>query len=68
MLQNQAQFIPDEATLESSAAVNANITKNVSTSEKEDRKLTRFNNDSIIESKKKKKKVTAVSSARGGNV
>lgn len=51
-----------------SASANANITKATSTTDKEEKRLTRFNNDSIIESKKKKKRVMEVSSARGGSV
>lgn len=49
-----------------SATVNADVKNNVETDDKADRKLTRFNADSIIESKKKKKKVQAISATSGG--
>lgn len=56
----------DETVLAASASTNVNINNSNMTDDKEDKRLTRFNNDSIIESKKKKKKVMAVSaSARG---
>lgn len=42
-------------------STNANINNTTQTDDKEDRKLARFNTDSMIESKKKKKKVQAVS-------
>ncbi len=68
-----ATDIPENITLDNiayaaSAAVNANITQSVSTSDKEEKRLTRFNNDSIIESKKKRNRVSAVSGARGSTV
>lgn len=53
--------------ISASATVNANTKDRVHTDDKADKKLTRFNNDSIIESKKKRKKVVAVSEAFGGS-
>ena len=48
------------------ASANTNTANSYESDDKVDRKLARFNNDSIIESKKKKKKVQGVSaSARG---
>lgn len=49
-----------------SATANANVKANILTDDKADRKLTRFNMDSIIESKKKQKKVLAISSTYTG--
>ena len=53
--------------ISASATVNANPKDRVHTDDKADKKLARFNNDSIIESKKKRKKVVAVSEAFGGS-
>lgn len=58
--------VPDTATSSASASTNANTTSSVETDDKVDRKLARFNNDSIIESKKKKKKVQGVSASSRG--
>ena len=52
--------------ISASATVNANPKDRIHTDDKADKKLARFNNDSIIESKKKRKKVVAVSEAFGG--
>ncbi len=63
----EAEDASEETTILAAAVTtNANINNSTSTDDKEDRKLSRFNMDSIIESKKKMKKVTAVSAARGG--
>lgn len=51
----------DSYTLGAAASTNARITNQVHTDDKADRKLTRFNNDSIIESRKKRRKVLGVS-------
>lgn len=56
----------DTNILAASASTNAGIVKNTTTDDKVERKLARFNNDSIIESRKKMKKVQAVSAASGG--
>lgn len=56
----------DETALAASASTNVNINNSKMTDEKEDKRLARFNNDSIIESKKKKKKVMAVSASSRG--
>ena len=48
-----------------SSNASANIVKTTNTDDKLTRKLSRFNNDSIIESRKKMKKVQAVSAASG---
>jgi hypothetical protein len=48
-----------------SVTTNANINDTTTTDDKADRKLSRFNTESIIESKKKKKKVQAVSASSG---
>ena len=56
----------DESLLAASVSTNGNITGNTETDDKADKKLTRFNSDSIIESKKKLRKVQAIkASARG---
>lgn len=57
--------LEDDTIIAASASTNANINNTTSTDDKEDRKLSRFNMDSIIESKKKKKKVTAILAASG---
>ncbi len=69
-LEQEQQNIPDteeeetdENVLAGSASANSNITNNTETDDKADRKLTRFNTDSMIESKKKRKKVMAVSAS-----
>ena len=51
----------DTNLVSASVSTNANINNTTQTDDKEDRKLARFNTDSMIESKKKKKKVQAVS-------
>lgn len=51
----------DTNVVSASVSTNANINNTTKTDDKEDRKLARFNTDSMIESKKKKKKVQAVS-------
>ena len=56
----------DTNVIAASASTNAGIVKNTTTDDKVERKLSRFNNDSIIESRKKMKKVQAVSAASGG--
>ena len=48
-----------------SSNASANIVNTTNTDDKLTRKLSRFNNDSIIESRKKMKKVQAVSAASG---
>ena len=50
----------DITSLSASASTNANLNDTTMTDDKADRKLSRFNIESIIESKKKKKKVQAV--------
>ncbi len=50
----------DETALANSATANVNIAATSETDDKADKKLTRFNTDSIIESKKKQKKVQAI--------
>lgn len=66
-IENQAHDENDDETIiaAASASTNASIVKNTNTEDKTERKLARFNNDSIIESRKKKKKVQAVSAASG---
>lgn len=60
------EFTDDATLLGAAATTSANIKSNVTTDDKADRKLSRFNMDSIIESKKKKKKVQAVSASPKG--
>lgn len=60
------EFTDDTTLLGAAATTSANIKSNVTTDDKADRKLSRFNMDSIIESKKKKKKVQAVSASSKG--
>lgn len=60
------EFTDDATLLGAAATTSANIKSNVTTDDKADRKLSRFNMDSIIESKKKKKKVQAVSASSKG--
>ena len=57
----------DDSNIIAAASSNAsaNIVKTTNTDDKLTRKLSRFNNDSIIESRKKIKKVQAVSAASG---
>ena len=57
----------DSNVTAASASINAsaNIVKSTNTDDKLARKLSRFNNDSIIESRKKMKKVQAVSASSG---
>lgn len=57
----------DDSNIIAAASSNAsaNIVKTNNTDDKLTRKLSRFNNDSIIESRKKMKKVQAVSAASG---
>lgn len=57
----------DDSNIMAAASSNAsaNIVKTTNTDDKLTRKLSRFNNDSIIESRKKMKKVQAVSAASG---
>lgn len=50
----------DISLVSASVSANANINNSTKTDDKEDRKLARFNTDSMIDSKKKKKKVQAV--------
>lgn len=50
----------DITAISASASTNANLNDTTTTDDKADRKLSRFNTESIIESKKKKKKVQAV--------
>lgn len=57
-----------DSLLIASASTNITVKDSVTTDDKTDKKLTRFNNDSAIESKKKSKKVTAISAATGGSV
>lgn len=57
----------DYVAVSASAGVNGNINKNAVTDDKLDRKLARFNNDSVIESKKKQRKVNAISASSGRN-
>jgi hypothetical protein len=52
--------------LGASATTNADVKSNTQTDDKADRKLSRFNMDSIIESKKKRKKVQGVSASSKG--
>ena len=57
----------NETTKAASATTNASINQAIESEDKADRKLARFNEESIIESRKKKKKVVAVSaSSRNG--
>lgn len=53
----------DESSRASSASLNTSVNNSVETDDKNDRKLTRFNNDSIIESKKRLRRVNAVSAS-----
>lgn len=62
----EEELAEDTNILAASASTNVNAAKDTVTDDKADRKLARFNNDSIIESKKKRKKVQAVSGAKGG--
>jgi len=59
----EEELSEDTNILAASASTNVNAAKDTITDDKADRKLARFNNDSIIESKKKRKKVQAVSAS-----
>lgn len=66
-IESEAKTYSEEITsISASASSNANTTDNTKTDDKEDRRLTRFNEDSMIESKKKRKKVMAVSASSKG--
>lgn len=60
------EYISSITQLSASATANANITESIFTDDKVDKKLSRFNTESMIESKKKMKKVQAVSASSGG--
>lgn len=60
------EFTNDPTLLGASATTNAEVKSNTQTDDKADRKLSRFNMDSIIESKKKRKKVQGVSASSKG--
>ncbi len=60
------EFTNDPTLLGASATTNADVKSNTQTDDKADRKLSRFNMDSIIESKKKRKKVQAISASSRG--
>lgn len=60
------EFTNDPTLLGASATTNADVKSNTQTDDKADRKLSRFNMDSIIESKKKRKKVQGVSASSKG--
>lgn len=60
------EFTDDPTLLGASATTNADVKSNTQTDDKADRKLSRFNMDSIIESKKKRKKVQGVSASSKG--
>ena len=56
----------DETLLAGSASTNVSLSATGETDDKADKKLTRFNTDSIIESKKKQKKVQAIKASSKG--
>lgn len=60
------EFTDDPTLLGASATTNADVKSNTQTDDKADRKLSRFNMDSIIESKKKRKKVQGISASSKG--
>jgi hypothetical protein len=60
------EFISEMTQLSASASTNINVNDITLTDDKADKKLSRFNTESIIESKKKMKKVQAVSASSGG--
>lgn len=60
------EFTDDPTLLGASVTTNADVKSNTQTDDKADRKLSRFNMDSIIESKKKRKKVQGVSASSKG--
>ena len=64
--QEENEFLASITQLSASASANANVIESTLTDDKADRKLSRFNTESIIESKKKMKKVQAVSASSGG--
>ena len=51
-------------TLQAAASTGVNIVSALDANDKSEKKLTRFNNDSIIESRKKARRVTAISEAQ----
>ena len=51
-------------TLQAAAATGVNIASALDANDKSEKKLTRFNNDSIIESRKKARRVTAITEAQ----
>ena len=60
------EFLSEISQISASASANINASDSILTDDKADRKLSRFNTESIIESKKKMKKVQAVSASSGG--
>ncbi|MCM1338062.1 MAG: hypothetical protein NC191_00135 [Muribaculaceae bacterium] len=65
--ENETQNATQEInSISASVSTNADISDYTSDSDKEDRRLSRFNEESIIESKKKRKKVLAVSASSKG--
>ncbi len=60
------EFLSEISQISASASANINAGESILTDDKADRKLSRFNTESIIESKKKMKKVQAVSASSGG--
>lgn len=60
------EFTDDPTLLGASATTNADVKSNTQTDDKADRKLSRFNMESIIESKKKRKKVQGISASSKG--
>ena len=53
-----------ETLIAAAASTGVNLASALDTTDKSEKKLTRFNNDSIIESRKKAKKVMAISAAQ----
>ena len=58
------EFLSSLTELSASASANANVVETALTDDKADRKLSRFNTESIIESKKKMKKVNKLISKK----
>ena len=64
--EEENEFLALISQMSASASANINTNESILTDDKADRKLSRFNTESIIESKKKMKKVQAVSASSGG--
>ena len=62
--EEEQKILENQQTLVAAASTGVNLYSALDNSDKAEKKLTRFNNDSIIESRKKARRVTAISAAQ----